>query len=373
MQKNRVAIAQLHLSAGLLKEFLALGSYLSKKEMNVTYHLSGDHQGLIPQEKISQCRFWAGLGSCRSQFGIFIRMIFIGEYFRWVRYFSRTKHDCLLIYSVDVLTPFLLVISRVANSACRNVLFLHEPETRKSVVSGSERLKAYLREYLQRISLLLSDDIVLFSPFAKELFEKNYPKFRGQVHQVCLVVPREEMAVLDRTHVIVANRLFGDGRSGFLAGLVRYCSRNASGIRFRLVTSSRPDKALLKLARELPEQFDICFSRDLTDRAISDSIRAAIVQILPHKNITQSGVLAVAFGCGTPVIARELPGFSQFIRHRQNGYLVDELASSGEWIEGINYIISHFDEMSAACVKSYEEHFAPVKFEQYYRWIQPVR
>jgi len=94
-----------------------------------------------------------------------------------------------------------------------------------------------------------------------------------------------------------------------------------------------------------------------------------MVQLLAHNNITQSAVMAIAFQYGTPVIARDLPGFSQYIRHKQNGYLVRPDATPEEWFEGIGYIIEHFDEMSEACRRTYDQLFAPENVGRYYEWI----
>ena len=49
--------------------------------------------------------------------------------------------------------------------------------------------------------------------------------------------------------------------------------------------------------------------------------RACLV-VLPYREITQSGVLQIAFACGTPVVASHLPGFAEVIDSGVNGILV---------------------------------------------------
>lgn len=49
---------------------------------------------------------------------------------------------------------------------------------------------------------------------------------------------------------------------------------------------------------------------------------AASVAVLPYREITQSGVLQIAFACGTPVVASDLPGFREVIESGVSGLLV---------------------------------------------------
>jgi glycosyltransferase involved in cell wall biosynthesis len=55
---------------------------------------------------------------------------------------------------------------------------------------------------------------------------------------------------------------------------------------------------------------------------VSTYFFAADVVVLPYNEITQSGVLQIAYAFGRPVVATELPGFKEAIENGKNGFLV---------------------------------------------------
>jgi D-inositol-3-phosphate glycosyltransferase len=59
---------------------------------------------------------------------------------------------------------------------------------------------------------------------------------------------------------------------------------------------------------------------------------AADIVVLPYNEITQSGILQIAYAFGKPVVATDLGGFREAIEDDQNGYLVplDDVKKLGE-------------------------------------------
>ncbi len=55
---------------------------------------------------------------------------------------------------------------------------------------------------------------------------------------------------------------------------------------------------------------------------VAGFFKGALVAVLPYREITQSGVMQIAFACGTPVVASDLPGFREIIDPGVNGLLV---------------------------------------------------
>lgn len=73
---------------------------------------------------------------------------------------------------------------------------------------------------------------------------------------------------------------------------------------------------------------------------------AADVVVLPYNEITQSGVLQIAYAFGRPVVATELPGFREVIANGKNGFLVP-LNDVGRLAERIAEILQNDGKLQA--------------------------
>ena len=371
----KVYIAQLQFRLGIMKLFLVVGEFLRAQGLQVKYLLAENYRAHLPAELLKDCLFIKG--TSKGGYTFFngfdqivdsLRFILFG-WFYWIRFFLTSKPDLLFFYFIHPTCPMIMTLSKIFCPRCRTALGLHEPKTRKVDVSRRERLIDYCREAIQALSLLFCHDVVLFSPYGEKLFRENYSFFKGTVHQACLVVPTVKLPETDRDAVNISNRIYTDGRSRLFSDLVSLSAKEMPQLKFRLVTSSTLDQVLRSLQATNSANLEIINSGLLSDEQILQNINRGLVQLFGHNNITQSGVLPLAFMCGTPVLARDLPGFSQFIRHRQNGYLVPPEAPLEAWLEGIRYIKENHQRMSAACRRSYEKWFAPSNLAKYYGWI----
>jgi glycosyltransferase involved in cell wall biosynthesis len=70
------------------------------------------------------------------------------------------------------------------------------------------------------------------------------------------------------------------------------------------------------------------------------------VVVLPYNEITQSGVLQIAYAFGRPVVATELPGFREVIANGKNGFLVP-LNDVGRLAERIAEILQNDGKLQA--------------------------
>ena len=75
-----------------------------------------------------------------------------------------------------------------------------------------------------------------------------------------------------------------------------------------------------------------------------------------HTTATQSGAMTVAFMNGTPVIARNISAFSQFIIHWENSYLVPKDCSVSDLLEAMQYVENNQDSLSVAARKLLNRH-----------------
>ncbi|MCP6758401.1 MAG: glycosyltransferase family 4 protein [Fischerella sp. CENA71] len=63
-------------------------------------------------------------------------------------------------------------------------------------------------------------------------------------------------------------------------------------------------------------------NRYIQDTEIADLFQRSTAVILPYIEASQSGVAAIAYGMGTPVIASDIGGLSEMIKHEKDGLLV---------------------------------------------------
>ena len=74
--------------------------------------------------------------------------------------------------------------------------------------------------------------------------------------------------------------------------------------------------------------------------------------------MTQSGVVALSFALSTPVIARNILGFSQDVDHMKNGFLIDD-DNHQSLIEAIQWMLNNSLNSSQVARKKYEDKFSP--------------
>jgi glycosyltransferase involved in cell wall biosynthesis len=71
-----------------------------------------------------------------------------------------------------------------------------------------------------------------------------------------------------------------------------------------------------------PKHYEI-LNRFIQDDEVASLFERSAAVILPYIEASQSGVAAVAYSMGTPVIASNIGGLSEMIRHEQDGLLVE--------------------------------------------------
>lgn len=83
---------------------------------------------------------------------------------------------------------------------------------------------------------------------------------------------------------------------------------------------ARPSYEALVHARGLQDR--VTFTGYVSDAELAGLYRAAAVFLMPSSFETQGMVALEAMRCGTPVVCADAGGFTDYIRHRRNGYLV---------------------------------------------------
>jgi glycosyltransferase involved in cell wall biosynthesis len=98
-------------------------------------------------------------------------------------------------------------------------------------------------------------------------------------------------------------------------------------------------------------------NQNISEEVIQGAIKKATAVFKLDTLMTQSGVVPLCFSLSTPVIARDIIGFSQDISHMKNGFLVNE--STPEQInEAINWVNQNLEVASKNARAEYERKFS---------------
>lgn len=87
------------------------------------------------------------------------------------------------------------------------------------------------------------------------------------------------------------------------------------------------------------------FNQYISDSEVTDFFSAVDVCVLPYKSATQSGITAISYHFDLPVIATDVGGLKETIKHGETGLIVDAISS-----EAIARSISHYFERDSKSV-----------------------
>ncbi len=362
-------IVSLKYAPGLAKEFLLLGRNLERHGWDVTYLVSQEYAWLMkPAPK--RVHYLTRSGSTRQI------MKDLGKnsirYARWLtRLFSDSPPKFLCLYNPH---PLNFVVARSAQrvypTGIRSV-YLHEPhKPDKSSFGTSGVLYFYLAEFLQTLSLIWSTCVILPSSYAYNLFGERYPAYHGSVHLAPILLPEFEQSSSQlRKYVSLVGTINRSRGLDTFISLINHMATTGGNLQFKIVTRSEIARSLELLATEALSLVDVVNKPQISDQEIAETVAQSIALFLPHRQVTQSGNIPVAFRLATPVIARDLPGFAQHVRHKHNGYLVPYDATPDQIREAISYVSDNFDRLSRNARRSFDEKFSERNWDRYYEWL----
>lgn len=234
--------------------------------------------------------------------------------------------DLLIIgYWMPFMAPSLGYVAKRLAKKCKVVSIVHN-----AIPHEKSRLDKVLSHYFfQRNThfVALSDavrkDILGNYPTAKvqTILHPSYDHFGS-------LIPREE--ALNQLQLDPANRYL------LFFGLIR--DYKGLDTLLRALPLLAPDIHLL-IAGEVYGSFTVYqriiqdhqlethvhqFNAYIPDHEVHLFFSAAECCVLPYKSATQSGITAIAHHFNIPVVASDVGGLSEFIRHEKNGYLITD-------------------------------------------------
>ncbi|MCK4823516.1 hypothetical protein KA005_47630, partial [bacterium] len=141
---------------------------------------------------------------------------------------------------------------------------------------------------------------------------------------------------------------------------------------FTLISSSNISKYIKNLTEKGRQKIKIVNKDIITDSEINEVIRESHAVFRLDKEVTQSGVIPVAYMNKTPIITRDIQGLTQHVNHTKNGYVIPFKCLPADAVRAMEYVKTNFIELSMNARRSYEEVWAEWQFDKYYYWLVDI-
>lgn len=376
-KKKNLIIFSIKYAPGLFKEFTSIGEKISQLyNYKITYCLSNKYKSFLE----SSLKNSNSLTSSNFYFlfkSFSIKSMIIDSFL----YFVKTKNilydlfllknpNIVAIYNPHPLNYFVFALIKKLKLNCTTLFYLHEPFKPNKLSYGLfGYFYFYLVEVFQTVTLHQTDMVILPSRNALYLFKKRYPNFKGVFKVSNLLIPDKPYLASERKYFTIAGGMNkGKGLDEFFK-LIEFSTKNNYDFKFRIVTTSKIDNYINKLSSKAKNFLLVENPKFISDDYMYKVHAESKAYFLLHSTATQSGAMAVAFMHGTPVIARDLLAFSQYISNLKNSYLVPKKVNSQDLIKGMIFISNNFEEISKNARETFEDNFSLNNFHSTYEDI----
>jgi glycosyltransferase involved in cell wall biosynthesis len=238
-------------------------------------------------------------------------------------------------------------------------MLLHEPYVHDKLKHGRMRsLLIAAHELAVRATLPLLDGVLVPSDEALLQMKAAYPDYPGTVLKVPLLFEDRSKAEASvrRYFSFIGHAVLVKGIDTFFEIVEVSASREAKWM-FQIATSTDISVYLSRLSKNARACLHIVNKPRLPDSEIDEAIRTSWAVVAPHRRITQSGVVPVAFMHGTPVISTRVGGMPEWVIPGKTGYLISQEASFDEWQEAFRKVQTNFSDLSLNCRQFFLDHF----------------
>lgn len=359
-------VVSFNFSPGLKKEFATIGSVFEEAGYSPTYLLSDSYKHIDIEQRFKDVAYLTSASSIR---GMATETASPRVWRELQAIIADRTPMHVYLYNPHPLNLVLCKLLRwELGEAVQISLYLHEPYKPDTSAYGLRtRLKFRITDWLQSRVINLIDRVLLPSKVAKERFRGKYPDFEIDDQLVPILLP-------DRS-----NRRFPASERQFFVkvGMVNRATGHDDFM--RLVEASRGTESsggfALVTSSDLPniphgeESIEVVAREYISDALIYDYVSRSYAVFKLDRELTQSGVVPVAFMHGTPVIARDIPGLTQHVHHRENGYVVPEDPSIDDLIDAMDAVKANFETFSQSARQDFEETWYRDNWPKYYNWL----
>jgi glycosyltransferase involved in cell wall biosynthesis len=350
---------------GLMKEFGLLGVSLESRGVRVRYLLARPYQSMGWDHP--DTRYITASVSSRGTLLDTVRATQAGNV---ARLFPE-RPAALYFYNTHPLNPLLARDVRRRFPGTAVVLHLHDPyKPDKTAYGRRGALRIRIVEFVQRLTVRQADHIVFPSDYSRQLFQSRYRRFCGATHVAPLLIPdRPDGVAPPRACFSMVGRMHRATGHDTFRELVNYAAGKGLAHQFALVCSNDLSKYLSQVVPQGRKSLRVISHRLIGDAVIDAVMQESYASLRLAKEVTQSGVVPVAYRNYTPVIARDIPGLRQHVRHEHNGYLVPADCGPGHLVEAMEYVRANFARLSTNARRSYEEIWSERNWDKYYDWL----
>jgi len=361
-EKKKILIGSLQFSPIYKSHCCALGSLAEKNGFDVRYLFSGEYEWMLPDSLKKKTVF---IGRTRDIATAVLDGINPLNYFQIRRFIEKEQVRFIYMYNFH---PFFnrFVASVAKKYGITYIQHIHEPHyENRAVYGGLMQYWLSLFESFQGNLLTRTDIAILSSQISRELFKKRYPGYMGRIVIAPLIYEDLEPELPKREEpeyiTLVGPPVPAKGPEIFLR-IAAHAQKNRPHLRFQIISRSPIKDPVFSKYHNLR-----IVSRDrIPDEEMADLLRKSIAVITPYKAATQSSVVIMANMVGTPVVSSDIGGLPEFVYHKVTGFLVNLDAPGETWIEGIEFIIAHREEMSEACREYFVKNFSVPGWQNYF-------
>lgn len=199
------------------------------------------------------------------------------------------------------------------------------------------------------------DKIILPSDYAKCVFMKNYPSFKGDVFVIPLMFKSNNKTHNNKREFFSFIGTIDSSRN--FDKFISYILKSKRETKYLIASSKKMDEELIKkLVLKFKDRIEFKIGNRLTDEEISDCYSKSYAVWLMYKNSTQSGVLPSCYKNKTPVIASNHPGISQNVKN-DTGVIIDDVNDIEAIDNALNHISKNIQFYTAGANKYFENYF----------------
>ncbi|MCF7870431.1 MAG: glycosyltransferase [Candidatus Omnitrophica bacterium] len=367
---NIIYIISLKYAQGLKKEFIAVGNNFRKQGFQVRYLLAK------PYKYLGHNPSFVNYVTVSNNLKSMLFDTFLEIYQKKIlNIFSKQNPSLLFFYNTHPLNPFLAQLAKKKFPSTIVTVYLHDPfKPDKKPYGIKKSFIIKFVETIQKRTVKFSDYVISPSKYSSELFNRYYKNFKGKNYIAPLLIPdcgnlkikKREFFVNIQSGVHPAT-----GQDTFI-DLINYVAEKGKNYRFVLISHGNISKFLSQLTKKGHNIVKIINKKIITEEEINNVVQKSYGVFRLAREVTQSGVIPVAFMNSAPIIARNIPGHTQDIQHNQNGYIVPFDCKMEDLVLAMDYIKINFGNLSKNSRKKYKEIWDEQNWEKYYNKIEEV-